>query len=140
MGVKDFLERSILSKPTGRVEPVSLTILGEPASKSNSRRLVSIKGKPAFIKSEKAAIYSDNFRRQCPILDDLMLGDLHMDIDIFYASRRPDLDESLILDLLQGRVYLNDRQVKSRRVRWGLDKFSPRSIIHIRPVVPGDLA
>jgi hypothetical protein len=124
----------------GRIDPFRIEIFGEPASKANSRRLVSIRGKPAFIKSEKAAKYSDDFRRQFPILDPLFIGDLHIDIDIYYGSRRPDLDESLILDLMQDRAYLNDRQVKSRRARWGVDLWRPRTIISIRHCQPSDYA
>src|SRR4051812_35414451 len=101
----------MIKRPTGRVEPFSIVIYGECASKANSRRLVSIRGKPAFIKSVKAAKYSDDFRRQCPTLDPMFTDDLHLDIDIYYASRRPDLDESLILDLMQSRLYENDRLV-----------------------------
>jgi Holliday junction resolvase RusA-like endonuclease len=48
---------------------------------------------------------------------------------IHYASRRPDLDESLILDLLQGVAYVNDRQVKEKHIYWGLDKENPRAEI-----------
>ena len=36
---------------------VTFTVFGEPASKSNSRRLVTMKGRPAFIKSDKAITY-----------------------------------------------------------------------------------
>lgn len=128
------------SKGLGRTDPYSIEIAGEPASKANSRRLVSIRGKPAFIKSEKACAYSDGFRTQCRILDPMFIGDLHVDMDIWYSSRRSDLDESLILDLMQGRVYLNDRQVKSRRVRWGLDQWKPRSLITVRLAEPQDFA
>jgi len=128
-----------LPQKLGRTEPFTFTIYAEAASKSNSRRLVSIGGKPAIIKSEKAARYCDDFRRQCPILDPLFLGDLHLDIDVWYGSRRPDLDESLILDLMQNRIILNDRQVKSRRVRWGLD-INPRCVVTVRNCRPGDYA
>jgi len=55
---------------------------------------------------------------------------------IYYASRRPDLDESLILDLLQGLVYLNDRQVKERHVFWGLDPDRPRAEMIIEQIPP----
>jgi Holliday junction resolvase RusA-like endonuclease len=41
------------------------------------------------------------------------------------------LDESLILDLLQGLVYKNDRQVKERHTYWGLDPENPRAEIII---------
>ena len=63
-----------------------------------------------------------------------MSGDIRMTMWIYYASRRPDLDESLILDLLQGVVYLNDRQVKERHVYWGLDPEKPRAEIIIEQI------
>jgi Holliday junction resolvase RusA-like endonuclease len=107
------------------------TVLGEPASKSNSRRLVSYGGRPRFIKSEKALSYSDAFKLQVPVLDSLAEGDLFFGAKIYYSSRRPDLDESLILDLLQERIYTNDRQVKCRFVLWGLDKENPRAELYI---------
>ena len=53
---------------------------------------------------------------------------------IFYASRRPDLDESVILDAMQDRIYKNDRQVKSKIIRWGLSKSNPRAEIKVRPL------
>jgi|TARA_R100000322_G_C5434820_1_gene189460 hypothetical protein len=110
-------------------------IKGEPASKANSRQLVTIKGRPAFIKSKKAREYVKTFAQQCPNLEDDMLeGDLWVDMTIFYASRRPDLDESVILDCMQGYIYKNDRQVKEKWIRWGLDKENPRSEIYIGTV------
>jgi len=38
-------------------------------------------------------------------------------------------DESLILDLMQDRIYRNDRQVKRKVVTWGLDRDDPRAEI-----------
>jgi hypothetical protein len=35
------------------------------------------------------------------------------------------------LDLLQGLVYVNDRQVKERHTYWGLDPENPRAEIII---------
>ena len=106
------------------------TIIGEPASKANSRRLVKIKNRPAFIKSSKALAYEKMFKAQCPNLEDVMLeGDLWVDIKIYYATRRPDLDESVILDCMQGLIYANDRQVKEKHIYWGLDRENPRSEI-----------
>jgi|TARA_E500000318_G_scaffold4212_2_gene4429 hypothetical protein len=106
------------------------TIEGEPASKANSRRLVKIKNRPAFIKSTKALGYEKMFKAQCPNLQDKMLeGDLWVDIKIYYASRRPDLDESVILDCMQGFIYANDRQVKEKHVYWALDREKPRAEI-----------
>jgi hypothetical protein len=101
------------------------TVHGEPASKANSRRWT---GK-FFIKSEKALKYSKSFKEQCPVLNPLMLGDLKITVRIYYASRRPDLDPSLIFDLMQDMIYLNDRQLKEQHIYWGLDKENPRSEI-----------
>lgn len=67
-------------------------------------------------------------------MDPLIEVDVRLDIKIFYRTRRPDLDESLILDLLQGRVYVNDRQVKERHAYWGLDKENPRAEITVVPL------
>jgi len=106
-------------------------VLGEPASKANSRRLVSFGGKPRFIKSSKALSYSEAFKMQVPVLPELLDEDLFFSAKIYYASRRPDLDESLILDLLQERIYINDRQVKCRFVLHGIDKDNPRAEIFI---------
>jgi len=108
------------------------TIIGEPASKANSRRLVRIKNRPAFIKSQKALAYEKAFKAQCPSLQDMMLeGNLWVDIKIYYSTRRPDLDESVILDCMQGLIYENDRQVKEKHIYWGLDKENPRAEITV---------
>jgi Holliday junction resolvase RusA-like endonuclease len=84
-----------------------------------------------LIKSQKALDYSEAFRAQCPPLAKLMDGDLRVTMRIYYATRRPDLDESLILDLMQGLIYENDRQVKERHTYWGLDPANPRAEIII---------
>jgi len=108
-------------------------IHGEPASKANSRKLVTIKGRPAFIKSDKARKYVKQFEEQCPQMGDAMfLDDVEVEMTVFYASRRPDLDESVILDCMQGFIYKNDRQVKRKIITWGLDKENPRSEITVR--------
>lgn len=112
------------------VEPViSFTILGQPCSKANSRQNVRIRGKTIFIKSKTALQYVQDFHKQCPRLEPMLIGDVGLHMTIYYASRRSDLDESLILDCMQGFIYLNDRQVKERHVFWGLDKENPRTEI-----------
>ncbi len=116
------------------LQVLSLFILGEPASKANSRRVVKFGNMSRLIKSQKALNYSDTFRLQCPPLAKLMTGDLRVSMRIYYATRRPDLDESLILDLMQGLVYENDRQVKERHTYWGLDAENPRSEIIIEQI------
>ena len=121
---------------------IVLTILGEAASKANSRRLVTFGSRPASIKSAKALSFEKSAILQIPEAAKQMLeGDLQAKIKIFYASRRPDLDESVILDCLQAKykkgelvrrgVYINDRQIKRKLIEWGLDKANPRAEIEI---------
>ena len=127
-------------------EIIKFTVFGEPASKANSRQIVMRKGKPAVIKSKKALQYVKDFALQCPKLDPLMEGDLSVTITIYYASRRPDLDEAVILDCMQavckkdpkgqrhmtrGGIYANDRQVREKHVFWALDRDNPRAEIKV---------
>jgi hypothetical protein len=110
------------------------TFLGETASKANSRRIVKIGGTTRVIRSKKALSYAKSFVSQCPRLQPLLDDGgsrLLVVLDIWYASRRPDLDESLILDLMQDKIYKNDRSVRAKIVRWHLDKENPRSRIRI---------
>lgn len=119
---------------------ISFTILGEPASKANSRRVIRIRGSSRMIKSEKALDYSKVFREQLPLVERPLELPVVATITIWYASRRPDLDESLILDLLQvdekkyrdtKGVILNDRQVREKHVYWRLDPANPRCEIKL---------
>jgi len=109
---------------------VRFTIYGEPASKENSRRLVQRGNRTIPIKSEKALSY---VKRQfdIPMMRPLLDGDLAVVIRIYYASRRSDLDESLILDMMQGRVYENDRQVREKHIYWEIDEPDPRADIEV---------
>ena len=119
------------------MQVISLKIFGEPASKANSRKMVYIHGKPMFIKSEKALAYAKAFKQQCVISPSqrIIESDVVVTIRIWYASRRPDLDESLILDLLQDVAYLNDRQVKEKHIYWmGVDKLNPRCEIIVEKI------
>jgi len=110
------------------------TIYGEPASKANSRKIVAFGGKPRLIKSKKARDYVDAFKKQCPTLDELIEGDVKVTIKIWYVTRRPDLDESVILDCLEGFAYKNDRQVKEKHIYHALDKENPRAAIKVEKI------
>jgi len=117
---------------------VSFTVQGEPASKANSRQLVTIKGRPAFIKSAKARRYVIDFQKQCPKLNQMLEGDLSISCHIWYASRRPDLDASLIFDAMQGMIYKNDRALKEMHLFWHLDRKNPRSEIIVKQIILDD--
>lgn len=114
-----------------RTHVCSFVIKGEPASKANQRRLVSIRGRPAFIKSEKALGYVAAVRLQVRARTHLLSGDLCLSIHMWYASRRPDLDDSALIDALQGLVYVNDRQIKEKHLYWHLDRLNPRCVVDV---------
>ena len=117
--------------------PSIISILGEPCSKANSRQVVLIGGKVRVIKSKKARNYVKHCDLVIPSRKSLLEGDLFIAIKIYYKTRRPDLDESLILDVLQGKLYKNDRQIKAKYIEWGLDKENPRSIVCCGPLSEG---
>jgi len=117
---------------------IKFTIVGEPASKANSRKIVLFGKRPAIIKSQKARDYVKAFQAQCKQLDELLEGDLSVTITIHYKSRRPDLDESVILDCMQGFIYKNDRQVKEKHIYWALDRANPRSEIEISTMLESE--
>ena len=121
---------------------INFIIDGEPASKSNSRKIVTFGKRPALIKSEKARNYEKMFAQQCPQLENLIDNDVKVELIIYYASMRPDLDESVVLDCMQGKIYVNDRQVKQKIVYWGLDRERPRTHVRVSPLeicdVPSD--
>ncbi len=110
-------------------------ILGEPASKANSRKVVRFGKVPRLIKSDKARAYVKSFADQCLDKVDLIVGsDCCLVVDVWYASRRSDLAcLDLIQDCLQGIAYLNDRCVKSHAANWmGIDPHNPRAHIKVR--------
>lgn len=107
------------------------TIEGEPASKSNSRQLVRIGGKWRLIKSKKARDYVAAVREQIEPLHerDQLRAPIAMTAHVYYASERPDLDPSLILDALQGRIYRNDRAVREMHLYHHIDRDCPRAVV-----------
>jgi Holliday junction resolvase RusA-like endonuclease len=109
-------------------------IEGEPASKSNSRQLVRMGKRIVPIKSKKALAYQKCFAATAPKIDPLIEGDVILFCHIFYASYRPDLDESLIMDCLEGIAYKNDRQIKAKVIAHGVDKSRPRIEVRISKI------
>jgi hypothetical protein len=138
---------------------VRFTIRGEAASKANSRELVTVGPKDnrrtLFRKSDKAIAFEAAALLQIPVEARRMyVGWVGVEMRMFYASLLPDLDESIVLDVMQARfapapkerkgnrvllragVYLNDRQVWHKRVTRGHDPISPRIEIAVWPLLP----
>lgn len=110
---------------------VTFQIIGEPASKANSRKIVKFGNRMASIKSDKARKYWKSAEEQLPRGLVPTKKDVCVEMVIYYSTRRPDLDESLILDIMQGYIYENDRQVKQKKIYWQLDRDNPRSVIRV---------
>lgn len=128
---------------------IRLCIRGEPASKANSRKFVTVANRPRMIKSDKARTYERDALRQIPASARVrMAGPVRVTMRIFYSTERPDLDESLILDVLQDRfsgmgqyrqlvfggVYRNDRQVREKHIYHAIDKKDPRTEIVVEAI------
>lgn len=146
--------------PAPYFEPIAFTIHGEPGSKANSRKPMMLgrgeKARVQFVKSDKAYAYEQAALKQIPPKYRLQLACLvKVTLRIFYASERPDLDESIVLDVLQNRyktvdipgggkqrlllqagVYVNDRQVREKHVFHGIDKLMPRTEVVIESLSP----
>ena len=121
-----------IALPNKVVNEVDFVILGEPASAKNQRRIVRIGDMPRLIKSSKGLSYGKSFALQCPKIP-LMECDVALLLDVYYASRRPDLAAlDMIQDLLQGFIYQNDRQVKASQSLWNLDRKNPRVRIRVK--------
>lgn len=137
---------------------VQLTILGEAASKANSRKIATISGKTRSIKSDKALGFEAMALRQIPPRARVRFNvPVRVTMRMYYATERPDLDESLVLDVLQDRyvtrftkrpdgtkdksrvllqagVYENDRLVREKHVYHGIDKANPRVEVEVEPI------
>ena len=96
------------------------------------KKRVGNKVRTISIKSAKALAYEKQFASQCLKLDPLIEDDVLLYCKVFYASRRPDLDESLIMDGLQGVIIKNDRQIKGKIIAHGVDREQPRAHIGLK--------
>ncbi len=153
--VRDLL-REVLAASGGDASTIiaAFTIKGEPVSKANSRRIVTMpdgKGgkRAAVVKSPEGIRYVQDAVRQVSHRHKLQLeGPVSFTARLFYESERPDLDESLLLDSLQNQselvngrriltqkgVYCNDRQVREKHIYHGIDRRNPRAEVEIRPL------
>lgn len=118
------------SLPNGK-RVIYLRISGQPYSKANSRKLVQIGGRPRFIKSDSARQYEKDFASQCRTHPNPIKGRVWLIGAIAYESWRSDLDESLIMDGLQGRLIENDRQIVGKLLLRAVEPGDGRSVLAI---------
>lgn len=110
-------------------------IIGNPVSKANSRRIVRRGNRIASIKSAKGLAYESACIIQLRIQKgrrEALRGPVGVEVTIWYSSRRPDLDPSIIFDCMQkAGVLENDRQIHEMLLHKELDKDNPRSEIDV---------
>lgn len=142
---------------------IEFVILGEPASKANSREIVArkirdkatgeLKTRPMSIKSDKAREYEYDVLRQIPPKARKRLtGPCRIAVRVWYQTERPDVDLSVLMDCLQDRyewvkdatgeqrvlvhrgVVRNDRQFRQQVFVHGVDRHNPRAHVIIEPL------
>ena len=114
-------------------------IKGSTPSKSNSYKVIRLGNRCGLGKQKHLEVYEKSFKAQIseykkePIIDGLF----SFEIDVYYDSRRPDLDNSLkvVLDCLQkAEVIKNDNLCMQILARKHLDKENPRCEFSIKPI------
>jgi len=159
LGGDDPGEVGIPGRPVrrGRSAPVDTSIRlwlpGQPYSKSNSRQIVKIGDRTGIAKSDEAIGFveacrfhlSSEFNRlrlSRPIFPKNVA--VKVTAAIYYESMRPDLDEALILDILQGYAYENDRQVEWKDIRRGPpnqfdnSRGDPGTLLEVNEITEGE--
>lgn len=104
-------------------------IYGSIPSKSNSYKIVSLCGHGALAKQKVLKEYEQNFYKQCSLRDKKIGGFFKIDVDVYFANNRKDLDGSfkILLDCLQScKAIINDRQCVEIHARKLIDKINPR--------------
>lgn len=115
------------------------TILGQPPSKSNSYRIVTINGHGSLCKSPALKQYEKDFYIQCDQYRDKNIeGYFELHLRVYFRSQRSDLDNSIkaILDCLQSvKAIKNDNQCTKLIIDKFLDKENPRIEFKIVPIL-----
>jgi Holliday junction resolvase RusA-like endonuclease len=106
------------------------TIFGNPPSKSNCYKIITLGGHGSLAKTQALKKYENDFFIQCNYYRDKNIeGYFELHIDVFYPSQRSDLDNSLkcALDCLQKvKAIKNDNKCVKIVAQKFLDKLNPR--------------
>lgn len=114
------------------------TILGQPPSKSNCYRVITIKGHGSLGKTPALKKYEESFFMQCSLRGADINTRFELVVDVYYASDRPDLDNALkvILDCLQKcKAIRNDRLCAKIVAQKLIDKINPRIEFELKPLL-----
>lgn len=92
-------------------------------------RIVTLHGHGSLTKTKGMKEYEQNFYKQCSLRGREIKGLFKINIDVYFKSNQPDIDNSLkvVLDCLQGcKAIKNDRQCMEINARKLIDKLNPR--------------
>ena len=114
------------------------TIMGNCPSKSNCYKVIRLGNRCGLGKQKKLEQYEKSFKAQMLNYQyDLIEGNFKFIIDVYYDSRRPDIDNSLkvVLDCLQKvKAIKNDNKCLEIVAKKHLDKENPRVKFSILPL------
>lgn len=114
------------------------TILGNPPSKSNCYRIVTIKGHGSLAKTPALNKYRESFFMQCGDYRNLNIeGFFELYVNVYLTSMSQDLDNILkeILDSLQAcKAIKNDNRCVKIVAQKFLDKNNPRIEFELKEV------
>lgn len=115
------------------------TIFGNPPSKSNCYKIITLSGHGSLAKTPALKKYENDFFIQCNHYRNKNLeGYLEFHIDVFYPSQKSDLDNVLkvVLDCLQKvKAFPNDNKITRIVANKFLDKDNPRIEFEIIPAM-----
>ena len=118
------------------------TILGNCPSKSNCYRIIKLGKHASLGKTKKLKDYENSFLLQCKHYKEMNIEtEFRFEMDVYYDSKRPDLDNSfkVVLDCLQkNKAIRNDNKCVEIFARKFKDKENPRIEFKIIPLVDWD--
>lgn len=106
-------------------------IYGQPPSKSNAYKIITIAGHASLAKTKATKDYEQSFYMQCPLRNKKINRRFKLQLDVYFSSDRPDLDNALkaVLDCLQAcNAISNDRLCSEIVARKLIDKTEPRIV------------
>lgn len=113
-------------------------ILGNPPSKSNQYKIVTVKGHGTLAKTKSLKEYEKSFFLQCGTYRNRNIkGFFEFYIDVYFSSNRPDLDNALkcTMDSLQAcKAITNDRNCVKIVANKFIDPIKPRIEFTIKEI------
>ena len=116
----------------------AFTIYGQVPSKSNGYKIITISGHSSLAKTKALKDYERKFYLQCPLRGEEIAEPFAIDMDVYYNSNRPDLDNAfkIVLDCLQlCKAIKNDRYCYEIHARKLVDKVNPRLELSITKLI-----